>query len=48
MDGEHDVDRAKVGIRSGGALENEGRGGDRVWKDALLPDEKRALKDFFE
>lgn len=47
-DGEHELDKSEVGIRAGGELENEGKGGDRIWKDALLPDEKKALKDFFK
>ncbi len=47
-DGEHEVDTTKVGIRAGGGLNNEGEGGDRVWKDSLLPAEKKALKEFFK
>ena len=47
-DGEHDVDTTEVGIREGGAVENEGEGGDRIWKDSLLPSEKKALKEFFK
>ena len=48
MDGEHDVREDQIGIRAGGAIADEGEGGDRIWKDALLPDEKKALKKFFE
>ena len=48
MDGEHEVREDKVGIRAGGGVADEGEGGDRVWKDALLPDEKKALKEFFK
>jgi hypothetical protein len=47
-DGEHDVDKGEVGIREGGGIENKGDGGDRIWKDSLLPAEKKALKDFFK
>ena len=47
-DGEHDVDTAAVGPRAGGAAGAIGGGGDRVWKDALDPDEQKALKKFFE
>jgi hypothetical protein len=32
----------------GGATEATGTGGDRVWREALDPDEQRALKRFFE
>lgn len=47
-DGEHEVDKTKVGIRAGGEIEGKGEGGDRVWKDALLPSEKKALREFFK
>jgi hypothetical protein len=48
QDGEHDVDKSAVGPRAGGATGATGDGGDRVWKDALAPDEQKALKKFFE
>ena len=48
QDGEHDVDKSAVGPRAGGAAGATGDGGDRVWKDALDPDEQKALKKFFE
>ena len=48
QDGEHDVDKTPIGSRSGGAAGSTGDGGDRVWKDALDPDEQKALKKFFE
>jgi hypothetical protein len=48
QDGEHDVDRTPVGPRAGGAAGATGDGGDRVWKDALDPEEQKALKKFFE
>ena len=48
QDGEHDVDKSAVGPRAGGAAGAIGGGGDRVWKDALDPDEQKALKKFFE
>ncbi len=47
-DGEHEVDKTKLGIRAGGDIGNKGEGGDRVWKDSLLPAEKKALKQFFK
>jgi hypothetical protein len=48
QDGEHDVDKTPVGPRAGGAAGATGDGGDRVWKDALDPEEQKALKKFFE
>ncbi|WP_193213204.1 hypothetical protein [Luteolibacter marinus] len=48
QDGEHDVDKTPIGARAGGAAGSTGDGGDRVWKDALDPDEQKALKKFFE
>jgi hypothetical protein len=48
QDGEHDVDKSAVGPRAGGAAGSTGAGGDRVWKDALDPEEQKALKKFFE
>ena len=47
-DSEHDVDTAKVGLRSGGTIDDDSKGGSRVWKESLLPSEKRALKNFFK
>jgi hypothetical protein len=48
QDGEHDVDTAPTQASSGGATTATGKGGDRVWKDALDPAEQRALKRFFD
>jgi hypothetical protein len=48
QDGEHDIDKTPVGPRAGGATGATGDGGDRVWKDALDPEEQKALKKFFE
>ena len=48
QDGEHDVDRSKQGPTAGGHADSRGKGGDRVWKESLLPAEKKALKKFFE
>lgn len=47
-DGEHEIDKTQVGSRAGGTVSGEGKGGSRVWKDSLLPAEKKALKDFFK
>ena len=48
QDGEHDVDKTKRGPSAGGTASSKGEGGSRVWKDSLLPEEKKALKKFFE
>ena len=42
------IEERNIGIRAGGGVANDGEGGDRVWKDALMPDEKKALKQFFK
>ncbi|MBK1854252.1 hypothetical protein JO972_04750 [Verrucomicrobiaceae bacterium 5K15] len=47
-DGKHDVDQTPTGPTAGGAASNKGQGGDRVWKDSLLPEEQKALKKFFK
>ncbi|MBC8127543.1 MAG: hypothetical protein H8M99_10430 [Gloeobacteraceae cyanobacterium ES-bin-144] len=48
QDGEHDVDRSASTLSSGGNTDATGKGGDRVWKESLDPDEQRVLKRFFE
>lgn len=48
QDGEHDVDQTASSITSGGNTDATGKGGDRVWRDALDPAEQQALKRFFE
>ena len=48
QDGEHQVDKSPLAPRPGGQAAATGDGGDRVWKDALDPDEQKALKKFFE
>lgn len=45
---EHDVDRSQKDASTSGTAKSEGLGGDRVWKDALDPDEQKSLKSFFE
>ncbi len=47
-DGEHDIDKSNSKIRSGGNTDNKGAGGERVWKNSLLPEEKKAIKKFFK
>ncbi len=48
QDGEHDVDQTPIAPSQGGAISNAGQGGDRIYKDNLLPSEKKALKNFLE
>lgn len=48
QDGEHDVDQTASRIRSGGNIDATGKGGDRVWRDALDPAEQQTLKRFFD
>jgi hypothetical protein len=48
QDGEHDIDRSATKLSSGGNTDATGKGGDRVWKESLDPDEQRVLKRFFE
>ena len=47
-DAQHDVDKTPQGPTKGGQSSGKGKGGDRVWKNSLLPNEKKALKKFFE
>ena len=46
--GSHNVDKAKVGPRDAGTVKSTGSGGEAVWRDALLPKEKSALKRYFK
>ncbi|MEO5915723.1 MAG: hypothetical protein ABIS50_15925 [Luteolibacter sp.] len=48
QDGEHDVDKSASRISQGGGTDATGKGGDRVWRDALDPAEQQTLKRFFE
>jgi hypothetical protein len=48
QDGEHEVDRSGSVITGGGDTQATGKGGDRVWRESLDPDEQRVLKRFFE
>jgi hypothetical protein len=48
QDGEHDVNTDPSQRSAGGETQATGKGGDRVWKDALDPDEQRTLKRFFD
>jgi hypothetical protein len=45
---EHEIDKAPVGPSAGGTISATGRGGERVWRESLDPDEQRAVKRFFD
>lgn len=47
QDGTHTVNE-EVARSSAGGSAAAGKGGDRVWRDSLAPDEQRALKKYFE
>ncbi|MGJ8633959.1 MAG: hypothetical protein ACSHX7_08565 [Luteolibacter sp.] len=47
QDGKHTVDETASRATAGGNAAR-GKGGDRVWKDSLAPDEQKALKKYFE
>jgi len=44
----HDIDKAPTTNSSGGSTNNKGQGGNNVWKNNYLPNEKRALKKYFK
>ena len=48
QDGEHNVEEKASIMSSGGNTDATGKGGDRVWKDSLDPDEQRVLRRYFE
>jgi len=48
QDDKHDVDVSTSKQSQGGSSDATGKGGDRVWKDSLNPDEQRAVKRFFK
>ena len=47
QDGKHSVNESASKAAAGGAAA-KGKGGDRVWRDSLAPEEQRALKRYFE
>ena len=47
--GRHNVDKtAPAGPVEGGAMASAGEGGDVVWRDSLLPDERQVLQKYFK
>ncbi|HUF60539.1 MAG TPA: hypothetical protein VMN36_00560 [Verrucomicrobiales bacterium] len=45
--GEHDIDETGPALQEAGSVDSVGGGGDRVWRDNLLPSEKEILKRYF-
>lgn len=45
---EHDIDEKIHPRQDGGGVKSQSLGGDRVWKNSLMPGEQRALKQFFK
>ncbi len=48
QDGKHDIDTSANKVSGGGDVSDTGKGGDRVWKESLDPNEQKALKKFFD
>lgn len=46
-EGEHDVETGTA-VGPAGAVGSEGRAGEAVWRESLLPDEERRLQQFFQ
>ena len=46
--GEHEVDTTSTATQAGGATDHAGRGGSTTHQSNYLPEEKRALKNFFK
>jgi hypothetical protein len=45
---EHNIDETVKGPGSAGEVGSTGEGGDTVWRETLLPDEKNVLKKYFK
>ena len=48
QDGKHDVDKTYTGPQAAGRTENQGQGGQQVWRESLTPEEKAVLKRVFK
>lgn len=44
----HTPDTSATTLRQGGAVSDAGKGGDRVWRESLAPNEQKTLKKFFK
>ena len=47
-DGQHDIDEIRVEPTAAGDVHSDGMGGTAVWRESLLPDEKKVLKKYFK
>lgn len=45
---EHEIDEEGFQRQSSGDIKNKGRGGDAVWRESLMPTEKKLLKRYFQ
>ena len=48
QDGKHEVDKTGTGTTAAGAVQNQGQGGEQVWRESLTPEEKSVLKRVFK
>lgn len=48
VDTEHKLDKSPTGPQSSGGAADQGRGGEAVWRESLLPGEKAVLKKYFK
>jgi len=45
---EHEEDKQASGSQAGGGVSSNGRGGDAVWRESLIPEEQALLKRYFK
>lgn len=45
---EYDLDETSTGPQQAGSVQSVGQGGDTVWKESLMPSEKKVLKRYFK
>jgi hypothetical protein len=45
---EHDDKESNAKASQGGAVASQGKGGEAVWRESLLPSEKAVLKRYFK
>jgi len=43
-----EVERTQIGSRAGGSADQQGQGGDRVWRQQLTPSEQSLLENYFD
>ncbi|MGK0189236.1 MAG: hypothetical protein ACI9R3_005053 [Verrucomicrobiales bacterium] len=46
--GEHGNDETRAVPTNAGEVQSDGRGGAAVWRESLLPEEKKVLKKYFK